>query len=78
MVYTLDGAGGSDRAVTARIGNGWNKFRALASLMCGKSRPIPMVYSTCVIRSCMTYGSEIWALTVENQRRLQRAEMHIL
>ena len=52
------------------------KFRELASLMCAKNTPIALrnkLYSACVI-SCMVYGSETWALTVENQRRLERAE----
>ena len=77
----LDGARCSDQAVTSRIGNGWNKFRALAPLMCAKRTLMVdrgKLYSACVIRSCMIYGSETWALTVENQRRLERAEMHIL
>ena len=53
-----------------------SKFRALAPLMCAQSTPMALrgkLYSACV-RSCMVYGSETWALTVENQRRLERAE----
>ena len=32
----LDEAGGSDRAVTAKTGKGWNMFRAMAQLMRAK------------------------------------------
>ena len=35
------------------------------------------LYSACV-RSCMIYGSETWALTVESQKRLDRVEMQML
>ena len=72
--------GRAERAVITRIGKGWGKFRALAPLMCTKSTPMALrgkLYSACV-RSCMVYGSETWALTVENQRRLERAERQML
>ena len=35
------------------------------------------VYSACV-RSGMTYGSEIWALKVEHEEKLNRAEMRMI
>jgi hypothetical protein len=78
--YMPDEEGGVERAVIARIGVGWSKFRALTPLMCAKSTPMVLrgkLYSTCVT-SCMVYGSETWALTVENQRRLERAERQML
>ena len=52
----------------------------LAPLTCAKSTPMALrskLYSACVT-SCMVYGSEIWALTVENQRRLERTERQML
>ena len=48
--------------------------------MCAKSTPMALkgkLYSACV-RSCLVYGSKTWALTVENQRRLERAERQML
>ena len=57
-----------------------SKFRALAPLMCAQSTPMALrskLYSACV-RSCMVYGSETWAVTVENQRRLESAERQML
>ena len=35
------------------------------------------LYATCV-RSAMIYGSETWAMNVEQQRRLERAEMRMV
>ena len=48
--------------------------------MCAKSTSMQVrgkLYTACV-RSCMIYGSETWALSVENQRRLERTEMQML
>jgi hypothetical protein len=72
----LDEEGGVERAVIARIGKGCSKFRALAPLMCAESTLIVLtgkLYSACV-RSCVVCSSDTWELTVENQRRLERAE----
>ena len=58
---TLDGDGGADLAVTARIRNGWMKFREFLPFLPSRAPPLEMkgrVYASCV-RSSMTYGSEI-------------------
>ena len=59
---TLDGDGGADLAATARIRNGWMKFRELLPFLTSRAPPMEMkgrirVYASCVSRS-MTYGSE--------------------
>ena len=57
---TLDGDGGADLAATARIRNGWMKFRELLPFLTSRAPPLEMkgrVYASCV-RSSMTYGSE--------------------
>ena len=54
MGDTIDGDGGADLADTARIRNGWMKFREL----------LPFLTSSCV-RSSMTYGSETRSLLVD-------------
>ena len=57
---TLDGDGGADRVATARIRNGWMKFRELLPFLTSRAPPLKMkdrVYTSCV-RSSMTYGSE--------------------
>ena len=56
---TLDGDDGADLAATARIRNGWMKFRELLSFLTSRTPPLKMkcrVYASCV-RSSMTYGS---------------------
>ena len=56
---TFDGDGGADLAATARIRNGWIKFRELSPFLKSRDHPLAMkgrVYASCV-RSSMTYGS---------------------
>ena len=56
----LDGDGGADLAATARIRNGWMKFRELLPFLTSRAPPLEMkgrVYASCV-RSSMTSGSE--------------------
>ena len=72
--------GGADAAVTARIRKGWSKFRELAPFLTSRSTPPKMkgtVYSACV-RTCLTYGSETWALLALDKHRLERAEARML
>ena len=54
---TLDGDGGADLAATARIRNGWMKFRESFSISPIQSSPGGPVYASCV-RSSMTYESD--------------------
>ena len=64
---TLDGDGKADLAATARIRNGWMKFRELLPFLTSRAPPLKMkgqVYTSCV-RSSMTYGSEIRSLLVD-------------
>ena len=39
---TLDGDGGADLAATARIRNGWMKFRELLPFLTSKTHPLEM------------------------------------
>ena len=64
---TLDRDGGADLAATARIRNGWIKFRELLPFLTSRAPPLEMrgrVYVSCV-RSSMTYGSETRPLLVD-------------
>ena len=68
--------GGAELAVTNRVSKGWGKFNMLAPLLGNKGVSgivKARLYEACV-RSCMLYGSETWALTKENQRKLERTE----
>ena len=57
---TLDGNGGADLSATARIRNGWMKFRELLPFLIFRAPPPVMkdrVYACCV-RISIIYGSE--------------------
>ena len=74
---TLDGDGGADLAATARIRNGWMKFRELLPFLTSRAPPLEMkgrVYASCV-RSSMTYGSETRPLLVDVGLKFERVEM---
>ena len=70
---TLDGDGVVDLAVTARIRNGWMKFRELLPFLTSRAPP----YASCV-RSNMTYGSETMPLLVDVGLKFERAEMQMI
>ena len=56
------------------------KFRELKSFLCGKRIGLNVkgkVYEACV-RSCMIYGGERWAMSVEVMRKLERTEITML
>ena len=77
---TLDGDGGADLAATARIRNGWMKFRELLPFLTSRAPPLEMkgrVYANCV-RSSMTYGSETRPLLVDVGLKFERAEMQMI
>ena len=57
---TLDRDGGADLVSTARIRNGWMKFRYLLPFLTSRAPPLEMkgrMYASCV-RSSMTHGSQ--------------------
>ena len=77
---TLDGDGGADLAATARIRNGWMKFRELLPFLTSRAPPLEMkgrVYASWV-RSSMTYGSETRPLLVDVGLKFERAEMQMI
>ena len=76
----LDGNGGADLAPTARIRNGWMKFRELFPFLTSRAPPLEMkgrVYVSCV-RSSMTYGSETMLLLIDVGLMFERAEMQMI
>ena len=77
---SLDGAGGSELAVTRRVGLGWKKFRDLESVLCGRRLTLAMkgrIYKACV-RPVMTYASETWVVRAVEEGILMRAERGML
>ena len=76
----LNGEGGADSASVTRVRCAWNKFRELGGMLTRKEMSLKLkgkLYATCV-RSAMIYGSETWTMNVEQQRRLERAEMRMV
>ena len=77
---TRDGDGGADLAATAKIRNGWMKFRELLPFLTSRAPPLEMkgrVYASCV-RSSMTYGSETRPLLVDVGLKFERTEMQVI
>ena len=75
---TLDGDGGADFDVTARIRNGWMKFRELLPFQASKAPTLEMkgrIYASCV-RSSMTYRSETRPLLTDVG--FEQAEMQMI
>ena len=76
----LNGEGGADSAGVARVRCAWKKFRELSCMLTRKNVSLKLkgkVYAACV-RSTMIYGSETWAMNVEQQNRLERTEMRMV
>ena len=76
----IDSGGGSEAAVSTRIQCGWKKFRELVPFLISRATPLWMkgqVFDACVRRS-MLYGSETWAMKVEDLRRLMTAERRMV
>ena len=70
---TLDEA---DLAATARIRNGWMKFREIFQFLTSRAPPLEMkgrVYASCV-RSSMIYGSETRPLLVDVGLKFENAD----
>ena len=76
----VNGGGGSELAVTRRIGLGWKEFNSVSSILCGKRHTWNIkekIYRTCV-RPVMTYGSETWVVRSVEKSILRRAEKRTL
>ena len=77
---TIDGNGGVVLSATARIRNGWMKFREFLPFLASRAPPLEMkgrVYSSCV-RSSITYGSETRPFLVDVGLKFERAEMQMI
>ncbi|KAI8520792.1 hypothetical protein Bbelb_005460 [Branchiostoma belcheri] len=69
-------SGGCTDAVTARIKSAWKSFHELLPILADRSIPFinrGHVFNSCV-RSVMLYGSETWAVSTEDLRRLDRCD----
>ena len=66
-----------DLAATARIKNGWMKFRELLPFLTPELEMKGRVYASCV-RSSMTYGCETGPLLVDVGLKFERTEMQMI
>lgn len=72
----IGAGGGAEEASRARIRCAWAKFRELAPILTSRGlslRTKGKIYNACV-RSVLVYGSETWAMRVEDLHRLERTE----
>ena len=72
----IGAGGGAEEASVARIRCAWAKFRELAPMLTSRGASLRMkgkIYEACV-QSVLMYGSETWAMRVEDMRRLERTE----
>jgi hypothetical protein len=73
---TIGSAGGAEEASRARVRCAWAKFRELSPLLTARGASLKIkgkLYTSCV-QSVMMYGSETWAMKVEDVQRLERTE----
>ena len=76
----LDGGGGADAAVSARIRCGWKKFQEMAPFLSSRAPSLKMkgrVFKACA-RSALLYGSDAWPMTVDNERKIARADSRMM
>ena len=72
----ISSGGGCSESVAGRIRIGWAKFRELLPLLTAKGLSLRVkgrLYDACV-RTAMLHGSEAWAVTADDMRRLERNE----
>jgi len=72
----LGARGGAEKSSRARVRCAWDKFRELSPLLTSRGVSLKVkgrLYSTCV-QCVMIYGSETWAMKLEDMQRLERAE----
>ena len=68
--------GGAEEASRARVRCAWGKFRELSPILTSRGASLKVkgkLYSACV-QSVMIFGSETWAVKVDDTQRLDRTE----
>ena len=72
----IGAGGGAEEASRARVRCASGKFRELSPILTSRGASLEVkgkLYSACV-QSVMIYGSETWAMKVENMQRLDRTD----
>ena len=76
----LNGTGGVEQDVAARVRAAWIKFRELGGILCMRGASLRMngvVYKACV-HSMLTYGAHTWAMKAEVFLKLRATERRML
>ena len=71
----IGSGGGAEEASKARVRCVWAKFRELSPLLTARGASLKVkgkLYSM-YVQCAMMYGSETWAMKVEDMQRLERA-----
>ena len=71
----IGAGGGVEEAIRARVRCAWAKFRELSPILTTKGASLKVkgkVYRACM-QSVLIYGSETWAVRVEDVVKLERA-----
>jgi hypothetical protein len=72
----IGAGGGVEEASRARVRCAWGKFRELSPILTSRGASLKVkgrIYRACV-QSVLIYGSETWAMKVEDLTRLERTE----
>jgi hypothetical protein len=72
----IGAGGGAELATRLRVRCAWNKFREILSILTSRGASLKLkgkLYKV-YVQSVMVYGSETWAMKVEDMNRLQRVE----
>ena len=76
----LSAGGGVEEAVCCRVRCAWGKFNELMPILTMRGTSLKVkgkIYKACV-QSVMMYGSETWAMKVEDTQKLKRTEASMM
>ena len=76
----IDRDGTIDRDVDLRVRAAWSSWRKLTGVLYDRKIPLRLkakVYEA-IIRPALTYGSECWAMKVNNKRKIATTDMRML
>jgi Reverse transcriptase (RNA-dependent DNA polymerase) len=76
----LSAGGGAEEAVRCRVRCAWGKFKELLPIITSRGTSLIVkgkIYKACV-QTVMIYGSETWAMKVEDSHKLERTEASMM
>src|SRR5580704_19477897 len=77
---TLSAGGGVEEAVRCQVRCAWGKFNELIPILTMRGTSLKVkgkIYKACV-QSVMMYGSETWAMKVEDKQKLKGTKASIM